>query len=361
MTSRWTPELLESKVRELLGESTIDDSIPPLMEISGIYTPPVISNSGAVASGLATRRAISRSPGVQGVRPPTPRRLTGRQESDLINRLYCPKQPVSLVSEAHKPASVSRLINAKSAKLTEGLEPIDQRTDKLVQAREKRLQRLVAEKDMEQARLITGQPVINARSRSIADRLTPERRQAIVEQRRQILIKEALERENENLTFHPNISDQRRGIFSVTERLTRDAIGRRSRAASREAARVQELVADCKETPDISVLAKSMSLGAPVHDRLYHRQLVKQGQNMGKVVDFNDFWNSHRSQPVVCVERSHVVRDSILNNTRSPAVAQSGVWNSVRSPTSVIRAPFPVSKERGRRLELSDIFKTYIN
>lgn len=392
MTSRWTPELLESKVRELLGESATEDSIPPLMEVSGIYTPPVLPGS--------TGRAHSRSPAMPVVRPPTPRRLTAKQESDLVNRLYCPKPVIQvppIPSQSSKPA-LARLMNPRSAKLAEGLEPIDQRTDKLVRAREKRLERLVAEKETEQAKLITGQPVINMRSRSIAERLTPERRQAIVEQRRQILVKEAQERENQHLTFHPNIGNQQRGIFSVTERLTRDAVGRRTRAASREAARVQELVADCKATPDISLLAKSMSLGAPVHRRLYTRGPAEQAESPN-VVAFNDFWSNQRSfvveskgQSVVqrspLVDRA-VVRESIWNGQRSPLVEsrqpiQRPLTADHKPPSPIVR-PRPVVREsrrgqrpssqdksgigttaspstRGRRLELSDIFKqTYIN
>jgi hypothetical protein len=301
--TRWSPELVESKVRELLGEAEdFGESlvVPPLVDVhSSIYTPPIV-------------RALE----------PVVRKLSHQQESNLIQRLY---QPARRAASAARPPTPGRLMNPRSAELTQGLEPINQRAPKLIAAKQKRIERLVAEKSLQEVESVTGQPVINPKSRVIADRLTPERRQEIVDQRREILIREAQQRESH--PFHPVImtarARNRRG--SVTERLVRDAEGRKHRMAQLEAEREREIMSECKQVPDISVLAKSMFKDpAPVYDRLYRfpdRSLYSENLPSQTVVPFDDYWSK----------------------------------KSVSRPVAAAVQPLAQSN---RRLDLSDIFST---
>ena len=318
--TRWSPELVESKVRELLGENEdFSESlvVPPLVDVhSSIYTPPIV-----------------RAP------EPVVRKLSHQQETNLIQRLY---QPARRAASVARPPTPGRLMNPRSAELAQGLEPINQRAPKLIAAKQKRIERLVAEKSLQEVESVTGQPVINPKSRVIADRLTPERRQQIVDQRRDILIREAQQRESH--PFHPTIMTSRartrRG--SVTERLVRDAEGRKHRMAQLEAEREKEIMAECKQVPDISILAKSMFKDtAPVYDRLYRspdRTMYSENLQSQNVVPFDDYWS-----------RKSVSRPLTHSSTRVDN------WNR-----EIVGHPPPGQPlaQSNRRLDLSDIFST---
>jgi hypothetical protein len=139
------------------------------------------------------------------------------------------------------------------------------------------------------------------------------------------LIREAQQRESH--PFHPVImtarARNRRG--SVTERLVRDAEGRKHRMAQLEAEREREIMSECKQVPDISVLAKSMFKDpAPVYDRLYRfpdRSLYSENLPSQTVVPFDDYWSK----------------------------------KSVSRPVAAAVQPLAQSN---RRLDLSDIFST---
>jgi len=267
--SRWTPELLESKVLELLEEET-GGPMPPLVERSTlVYTPAPSQVSG-------------------------PRKLSRQQESALVNRLYQPRRQVPVLPPPQ--TSTPKYMSAKSAELTRGLEPINLRSDKLIEARQRRLERMQLERQAEERKVATGQPTISEKSRMIAERLTPERRQQMVELRRAILMQEAIEREKENCVFHPVINPvKRRGSFSVTDRLVRDADGRRERQLQLQAERERLEVSELRETPEITSKGKMM-LGGHVHERLYPRSPPRsKSVERTRVVPFNEFW-MHQSQ-----------------------------------------------------------------
>ena len=285
-STRWTPELLESKVAELLGESFEEsEAVPPLVEsrTSAVYTPsiPPPRRPSVVHSARSS--------------PPIPR-LSREQESNLINRLYrSSSKPPAVASQPQTPS----FMNAKSVALTRGLEPITLRADKLIEARQRRMEQLSAEKAEEERRSVRGYPAINEKSRIIAQRLTPDRRQEIVEQRRQLLIDQSIQREKENCVFRPNINPSiRRSAFYVTDRLVRDAESRKQRHAVLQAEREKELLAEVKPVPEISELAKSMF-------RDPRPSPPRPRSKSTDVVTFNDWYSGHPQT----VQRIHLPKD----------------------------------------------------
>jgi hypothetical protein len=283
---------------ELLSESSTGDSIPPLVNVSVCEKLEHPSSARTRAPSRGAPSVYTPSPAPL---PPPPsvsvsvRKLTREQEANLVSRLYRRPRQEPLVVEEKRVFSGRSLMNPKSVQLTKGLEPIDVRAKKLIESKERRMDRLIAERDQEERRHTTGVPAISERSRQIAMRLTPERREAMVQHRRAILERERIERENEHCLFHPLINEKtpgrrERSFSSVTERLVRDADGRKIRQKQRER---DSLLAETETIgiPQISPLAKSMfSANAPVHDRLYHHPPPVEPET--RVVSFNDFYSS---------------------------------------------------------------------
>ena len=342
-------------MRELLGDdySFHDARPPPLVDVfSRIHTPAIES---AVAS-------------------PHPRRLTPRQTRALVERLSVVKnRAVSPPVEAKKMES---LMNPKSAHLAQGLEPINVRAPKLLKAKERRLERLVELQISEERKSMTAQPAINQKSHEIAQRLTPARRQEIVDERKRILLEET----KENCSFQPTInaaSDRfasRRNSFSVTDRLLRDTEMRKQKHERLVELRERELMADCRAAPEISDVAKSFFAEgsvAPVHERLYPRSppRVEMSSTRSKsagptnvsrtVVPFSQYWNN------VSVADSVQLApfDTSIYQKRVAQVGQEGgiglPGNATRSK-SVSRAVQPraieESMRESSRMSLSGIF-----
>jgi hypothetical protein len=334
---------------ELLSE---ESDIPPLIESSKTAA---VNSSGLIESSrtAAVNNSGIYTPPVPRARTPNPvPRLSKDQEKNLINRLYRSRSKPPVVVTDSVPAR--SYLSAKSQSLTRGLEPIDVRTTKLIEARQKRLDKLTAQKAEEEQRTATGHPTINERSRMIAERLTPERRQQIVEQRRKLLIEESIQREKENCVFHPTINREvRRSSFSVTDRLLRDVEGRKQRQAVLQAERERQELAEVRPVPEISNLAKSLILkDSHVHDRLYPHSpprglTPKPLTEPPRVVAFNE-WYSHHDPPRTPSEQFKVPEPFIetRRGTKEPFI------ETKRGSAE----PFIETRRGTKRLDLSLIF-----
>ena len=255
---------LEDKIRSLLDEGDDNDSFffdhtrpastrpPPLIDI---YT---------------------RSPSVS-LTTGSPK-LTPRQTKALLARLCAAPKPAP---PAPLPSAPVRLMNPNSVRMTEGLEPIRVRAAKLLKAKERNREQQLREKETSERDSLTARPLINERSRQIAERLSPVERERIVAQRKQILLDEAREKENADCRFQPRInpSSARRvnESVSVVDRLVQDVEARRLRNERQQREWEEIAMAECRDTPEISNVAKSMFRDgsvAPVHQRLYPRQSV---------------------------------------------------------------------------------------
>ena len=247
-------------------------------------------------------------------------------------------------------------MNPKSAEMAQGLERIDLRAPKLLKAKERRLERLAEQRRSEEDKSVTGQPTINQKSREIAERLTPARRKQIVEQRRQLLLQEAA-REKENCSFKPKIdsnSDRvasRRNSFSVTHRLLRDVEMRKHKHERLVELRERELMADCRDVPEISHVGKSFFVDAPVHERLFPRSPPREeaastrSKSVGAPVSrtampFSQYWGSV-AQPMT--ESVQLGRDSVQFVPRDSvqlAPMESSFFKSA-SPRRFVTPPVP--------------------
>jgi hypothetical protein len=358
-SSRWTPELLESKVMELLSES----------DVTGI--PPLVESRATNSSGIYTPAPVEQAPKNRSRTPNPVPRLTRDQEKNLINRLYrsSSKPPVA-VAPATVQVPLRSTLSARSQALTRDLEPIDVRSTKLIQARQKRLEKLTAEKAEEEKRAATGYPTINERSRIIAERLTPERRQEIVDQRRKLLMEESIQRERENCVFHPTINrGVRRSSFSVTDRLVRDVEGRKQRHARLEAEREREILSQVRPVPEISDMARSMILReSQVHDRLSRSSNTPEPV---RVVSFNDWYGRHDPPPnerkLQTPNTSYLVTRPHSPPTQTPkasyhipqvkaAEATLPLSPRAQTPNRSYLVPRVKPGETTRRLDLSMIF-----
>ena len=260
---------IEQQVRQLIGLTGRDDDF-------GLRPPPLVDvYSSRAGTPFSTPTESAR------------RLLTPKQEQSLIARLHEPRKRAAAPPDSVAPGFT---MNAHSAKLAQGLEPIEVRTAKLIRARERRMEKLVEEKLNVEKKEVTGQPLINPTSRRIAERLTPEERSRIVEARRKILIQEARERQEEDCWFRPKLINHcsMAARENVTDRLSRDAETRRAKQAQAEREKFQRETALVKP-PEITSMAKSFFLknDVSVHERLSSRPRSRSVASA--VVSYKDF------------------------------------------------------------------------
>ena len=333
ITTTTTTTRMDQKVRELLGfnkEEEEDNTFGLGRRLTRRPPPLVDVYSSRSCSPFSTPSTAVR------------RVLTPREEQCLIDRLYCKDKKESTSSPpvcSDKTKRRHRMINAHSAQLTEGLEPIELRAAKLIRARERRMEQLAFKKSQNEDENITGKPVINATSRRIAERLSPEDRARLVEARRRILLEEARLREQEHCVFQPVTTKSSRSsrrtnkhveksagcssslssCLNVTLRLSRDAEARKRKQELNEKERVVKEMAQCKETPEITKVAKSLfrDLSVPsVHHRLFPTTRSRRSTSMsapvaaGRMVySYSEFFSAFDDPyPIQPVSRATDVR-----------------------------------------------------
>lgn len=319
---------MDQKVRELLGfnKEEEEDNTFGLGRRLTRRPPPLVDvySSRSCSPFLTPNTAVRRV-------------LTPREEQSLIDRLYCKdkKESTSSTPVCSDKTRRHRMINAHSAQLTEGLEPIELRAAKLIRARERRMEQLAFKKSQNEDENITGKPVINATSRRIAERLSPEDRARLVEARRRILLEEARLREQEHCVFQPVTNNSSRAnkdvensagcpsssssSLNVTLRLSRDAEARKRKQELNEKERVVKEMAQCKETPEITKVAKSLFRDLsvpPVHHRLFPATRSRRSTSMsapvcaGRMVySYTEFFSTFDDPyPIQPVSRAAAVR-----------------------------------------------------
>lgn len=324
---------LDEKVRLLLDEEELVDfhpqPPPPLVDI--------------------TTRVNSVSPEQSFSNKQT--RLSPQAEARLVARLHAVKRDLPVRQPVSDPPR--SLMNPRSALLARDLEPLATRSSKLLVAKARRLKEQAQAKEVSEGKASQVLPEINPLSRRLADRLTPAERQLVADEKRRILVREAKLRDQQECRFRPETNPRRPSRFpnqgDVVGRMTRDAQARRTRLDMETKAREAEILAECRQTPSITPLAKSMVRDTnSVHDRLYPRSAsVCARAPAAAPVTFNEY-----------VSRMHL-RQSDMASSISNLMEMSSKpqrQNQLDASFSHTFAKAPTFPHTPPRLDLSDIF-----